>query len=61
MTDGLLDWCTPRYLEAHRYKVFVPRMELFVDKSFWIGEALDDAAIQDFTEKKPRVISELVE
>ena len=61
MTDGLLDWCTPRYLEAHRYKVFVPRMELFVDKSFWIGEALDDAAIQDFSEKKRSVISELVE
>lgn len=60
MTDGLLDWVTPNSLRDHKYRVSVPRMNIFVDQALF-NEELDDEKMKEYSDLVQQMITELAE
>lgn len=60
MTDGLLDWVTPNSLKNHKFRVSVPRMNIFIDQALF-NDDVDDEKIIEFSNSVQKEVTELAE
>ena len=60
MTDGLLDWVTPNSLKNYKFRVSVPRMNIFVDQTFFNNNFESEKAAE-FSICAQKIITKLAE